>query len=216
MKTMFLAIAAAIILTSPVLAQEQSPLFSRPSQSLRNLYNKLSGGRHKTGVDVRDYDCLPECDDAECILREPVQDCVVGKKRGFRYWVCDEYVTVAEVRYRWKTKWITKDIPADFQEPVANSDDSESGHNVEAWNADDCGDGKIHCKSPKSEPENARTKRIDCQPGKTTIRVCYKSCVTVPYTVYRQIKRPMAIKQPCDEQVEVPITRYEGRRCKQD
>jgi len=147
-------------------------------------------------------------------LRAPVQDCVIGKKKLFRSWVCDEYVVVAEVRYRWETKCITKEIPADFEEPVCNSEDCEAGHNVEAWESEAVGECKIHCKSAKTESENVPIKRIDSAPGKTTIKVCYKSCVKVPYTVYRQIKRPICVKQPCHESVEVPVTRYEGQRLK--
>jgi hypothetical protein len=188
-------------------AQEQSPCFRRPSECLRRLYYKI------TGTDVRSFDVDPDCEvlcdpPSECLQRIPCDDCVRGKKKLFCGSICYENVTVAEVRYRWKTKWITKEVPADFEEPICNTDDQESLHCVEDWKSGQWGECKIHCRSMTPAKETVEQKRIDCQPGKTTVKLCYKSCVKVPYTVYRQIKRPIAIKQPCCEKVEVPVKRY--------
>ena len=55
----------------------------------------------------------------------------------------------------------------------------------------------------------------DCQtePGKTTIKVHYLSCVKEPYTVYRQVEKEVGVKQPCYERVDVPITRHVCEHC---
>lgn len=198
-------------------AQEQSPLFYGPSEVLRRIYYRISGPPHSTGVDVRSYEVCPDCGQmhdpaVECVQRAPVDDCVVGKKKMFNSSIRYEYVVIPEVRYRWRTKWITREVPADFDEPICNTEDKEATHNVESWTAEDNGVCKLYSKSAVPEPETVASKQLDTQPGKTTIRVRYKSCVKIPYTVYRQIKRPIAIKQPCTEKVEVPVTRYECQR----
>ena len=221
MKGMMLSISGVVMLTGPLLAQEQSPLFNRPSQALKSLYHKFSHGPGKTGVDVRSYDVCPECGqahdlDAECIQRVPVPDCVTGKKRLFVGSVRYEYVVVAEVRYRWKTKCITKEIPADCEDPVCKTEEGECPNNVEDWMSCDNGDCKVYCQTTKPDPDGVEMKRIECAPGQTTIKVRYKSLVKEPYTVYRQIKRPIGVKQPCYESVDVPITRYVGQRLKSD
>ena len=221
MKAMIFVFAGLILLGGSLSAQEQDPLFYSPGQCLKRLYHKFSHGPHKTGVDVRTYEVCPDCGqhhdcDAECIERCPCNDCVVGKKRLFNASIRCEYVVVAEVRYRWKTKWIEREIPADYQQPVCKTEDGDCINNVEDWFSSDCCEGKVYCQTTKPDPDGVEIKRIECEPGQTTIKVKYKSLVKEPYTVYRQIKRPIAIKQPCDECVEVPITRYVGQRLKKD
>ena len=202
-------------------AQEQDPTFYGPSQLLRKIYHKVSHGTSKTGVDVRSNEVCSDCGqthdcDAECIQRCPVPDCVTGKKKIFCSSIRYEYVVVAEVRYRWKMKCITKEVPADFEEPHCKTEDGESLNNVQDWDSCDSCEGKVYCENTKSDPDGVECKRIECEPGQTTIKVKYKSLVKEPYTVYRQIKRPIAIKQPRYECVEVPVTRYEGRRLNKD
>ena len=219
MKAVILVLAGLLIVTGTLSAQEQEPTFYGPSTALKKIYYRISHGPHRTGVDVRTYEICPDCGQAhdpevECIQRVPCPDCVIGKKRLFCGSVHYEYVVVAEVRYRWKTKWITKEVPADFQDPICNTEDGDCLHNVEDWTSCDTCEGKMYCQTTKSDPDGVEIKRIECEPGQTTIKVRYKSCVKEPYTVYRQIRRPIAVKQPCYEKVEVPITRYIGQRLK--
>ena len=221
MKAIIFTLVGYFTFAGLLLAQEQDPTVYGPSQALRKLYHKISHGPRKTGVDVRSYEICPDCGqshdcDDECIKRVAVPDCVIGKKRMFCGSVHYEYVVVAEVRYRWKTKWITKEVPADFEEPVCKTDEGTCPNDVQDWTScDDC-EGKVYCETTKPELEGIESKRIECQPGQTSIRVRYKSCVKEPYTVYRQIRRPIAVKQPCFEKVEVPVTRYVGQRLKKD
>jgi len=211
MKAVVFSFVGCLLLTAQGLAQEQDPTIYHPSQVLRKLYHKISGGPHKTGVDVRSYEVCPECGlshdpDDECIERIAVPDCVTGKKRMFKSSIHYEYVVVAEVRYRWKTKWIEKEVPADFDEPACKTEEGISPSNAQDWTTSDRCEGRVYCESTKPDPDAVDCKRIECQPGQTTIKIRYKSCVKEPYTVYRQIKRPIAIKQPCYAEVDVPIT----------
>lgn len=221
MKSLILSIAGIALLAIPLSAQEQDPVHYGPSQILRRMYHRISHGSDKTGVDVRSYEVCPQCGqthdcDAECIQRIPVRECVPGKKKLFCGSVHYEYVVVAEVRYRWKMKCIEKEVPADFQEPICKTEDGECANNVQDWDSCDECECKNYCESTKSDPEGVEIKRVECQPGQTTIKVKYKSLVKEPYTVYRQIRRPIAVKQPYYECVDVPITRYVGQRFNKD
>ena len=221
MKASLLTVTSFLVIAGTALAQEQDPLFYSPSQALRKLYHKLSHGPHKTGVDVRSYEVCPDCGqthdpDGECLQRIPVDDCVVGKKKGYRTLIRYEYVVVAEVRYRWKTKWITKEIPADCEEAMCITDEAVGPNNIQDWQSCDSCEGKVYYSTTKPDPDTAEIKRIECKPGQTSIKVKYKSCVKEPYTVYRQVRRPIGVKQPCYEDVEVPIRRYVGQRLKKE
>ena len=221
MKAIAYSLLGYLLFAGSIFAQEQDPTIYGPSQLLRKLYHKISHGPHKTGVDVRSYESCPDCGqvhdpDDECIERIAVPDCVTGKKRMFKSSIRYEYVVVAEVRYRWKTKWIEKEVPADFEEPVCKTDERTCPSNAQDWVSCDGCEGRVYCESTKPDPDAVDCKRIECQPGQTTIKVRYKSCVKEPYTVYRQIKRPIAIKQHCYANVDVPITRYVGKRLKKD
>lgn len=169
----------------------------------------------KSSVDVSSYEC-DHCGQiheagVECIERIPVSECVKGKKTVYDCKVRYEYVSVPEVRYRWKMKWVTKEIPCEGYKPVCKSEDGQRCYGAERWD-EYCADcGEVHCKSIEHKTENAPCKYCDCEPGQTTIKVRYKTCVKEPYTVYRQIKRPVCVKQPRFEKVEVTITRHKCR-----
>lgn len=158
-------------------------------------------------------DACGECghthgEDQHCITRYPVEDCVVGKKKVFDSKVKYEWVSVPETRYHWKKKLITKEIPAPYCKPVCETEDSQRCAELETWDkhCDKC--GELHCKHTDSVLENAETKHVEHEKGETTIKVKYWSCVKVPYTVYRQVKKPVCVKQPRYEKVEVSVTRY--------
>lgn len=174
---------------------------------------RLTGLFSKSRVDLRSYEC-DECGqdhgpNVECIVRVPVTEIVTGKKKVYKSKIRYEYVSIPEVRYRWKKKWVTKEIDSEYDKPVCKSEDGKHCYGTERWDADDIGGSKLHCRTIEPQFEKVVCKYCDYEPGKTTIKVRYKTCVKEPYTVYRQVKRQVCVKQPCYEKVEVPITRHE-------
>lgn len=166
------------------------------------------------GTDVTTYECdgcgqihAPEM---KCTQRVTVPDCVVGKKRVYDSETRYEYVSVPEVRYRLKEMWVTKEIPAPGCKPVCKSQDGQNCFGTERWDKHNEGTAcETHCRSIESKLEKADCKYCESEEAETTIKVRYKTCVKVPYTVYRRVKRPICLKIPCDEEVEVPIIRHE-------
>lgn len=67
---------------------------------------------------------------------------------------------------------------------------------------------EVHCKTIRPCFEKVPSKCCSHEPGETTITVHYRSCVKVPYTVYRQVKVPVCVKQPRYKKVKVPVTKY--------
>ncbi len=207
-----------------LLAMSAIPLTTRPnslSAAEPDSALKPVGWLTNSSVDVHPHVCgeCGEADDSgvECIERTPVSECVTGKKTVFGCQVRYEYVSIPETRYRWKKRWVTKKIPADTCVPVCKAQDGQNCYGAERW--DKYGEGccsKVHCKSVECKQEKSSCKYCDSKPGKTTIKVCYKTCVKEAYTVYRQVKRPICVKRPCHEKVKVPITRYECHRAKCD
>ena len=164
----------------------------------------------------------PTCDqcgqahapDVVCIERIPVEQCVMGKKKVFDCTTRYEYVTVPEVRYHWKNKWVTKEIPCPYCKPVCKTDESEHVHYTEKWDKEKAGCGELHCKTYEPKTEKVECKRCEHEKGETTIKVHYRTCVKEPYTVYRQVKRPVCVKQPRYEKVKVSITKHVCKRCR--
>ena len=175
----------------------------------------LFGGRKGTPVDLHPHDC-DHCGNAGgemCIERVPVKECVKGKKKVYHTSIRYEYVSVPETRYRWKKKWITKEVPCDYCKPTCKDDKTDHCFGAERWDKHDLGCGKLHCKSIEPKIEKLPTKQCESKPGKTTVKVHYWSCVKEPYTVYRQVRKPVCVKQPRYIHVKVPITRYECKHC---
>lgn len=203
LRPMFAA-AVAICLATPAWLSAGEPF---------NLINMLTG----KSVDLKSHECdkCGRVHDAEehCIERYPVEDCVVGKKKVFDSKIRYEWVSIPETRYHWKKKCITKEIPCPYCKPVCKTEDGQRCVGKEVWEkyCDEC--GELHCKHIAPVLEKASTKRCDHEPGETTIKVKYWSCVKVPYVVYRQVKRPVCVKQPRYEKVEVAITRYVCEHC---
>ncbi len=207
MKRQVLLITLLTIFASTAIADAQSRRFPF---SLSRLFRKSS-------VDLKTHKCdqcgQTHADDAQCIERVPVQECVTGKKKVYDCKIRYEYVSIPEVRYRWITKWVTREIPADYCKPVCKKQDGQNCFGQERWDKQKqvCGTTLL-CRSIEPKLEKADCKYCDSAPGKTTIKVRYKTCVKEPYTVYRQVKRPICVKQPRYEKVKVCITRHECRK----
>ncbi|MFV1965531.1 MAG: hypothetical protein ACC628_08930 [Pirellulaceae bacterium] len=168
-------------------------------------------------VDVHSHEC-DECGgihdpDGPCIERYPVEKCVIGKKELFKSKIGYEWVSIPETRYHWKTMKITKEIPCPYCKPVCKTEDAEHCFGEEKWTkeCDEC--GQLHCKHIEQKLEKVVTKQCDHEPGETTIKAKYWSCVKVPYVVYRQVRQPVCVKQPYYEKVKVPITKYVCEHC---
>ena len=168
-----------------------------------------------TPVDVHPPAACDNCGHEGCIDRHKVDDCVCGKKKLYKTSVHKEYAAIPEVRFRWKVKCVTKEIPCDYCKPVCKAEEVDHQYQVEHWEKQDlpCG-GERYCKSCETKTEKLPVvKDCNTEPGKTTIKVHYLSCVKEPYTVYRQVVKEVGVKQPCYERVEVPITRHVCDHC---
>lgn len=179
-----------------------------------NLLNLLTG----KSVDLKSHEC-EKCGHAHdkgehCIERYPVDDVVIGKKKVYDSKIKYEWVSIPETRYHWKKKMITKEIPCPYCKPICVTEEGERCVGQETWEkqCDKC--SELHCKHIQPVQEKALRKHCEHTKGETTIKVKYWSCVKVPYTVYRQVKQPVCVKQPRYEKVEVPITRYVCKHCK--
>jgi len=159
-------------------------------------------------------DSCEQCGHEGCVERTKVEDCVVGEKKVYKTTIHHEYVSIPEVRYRWQMKYITKEIPADTCKTVCEDEDVEHHYEVEHWEKKElpCGD-ELHCKTCVPQCEKLQVKKCKTEPGKTTVKVHYWSCVKVPYTVYRQVEKEVCVTQPRCEKVEVPVTRYVCKHC---
>jgi hypothetical protein len=174
-----------------------------------NPANLLKG----TPVDVHRPEASRQCGHEGCIERVPVEDCVTGEKKVYKTTVRREYVAIPEVRYKWEMRWVTKEIPCDYCKPVCETENVDHAYQSERWDKKDLGCSELHCKSCEPKTEKMECKKCKTEPGKTTAKVHYWSCVKVPYTVYRQVEREVCVKQPRYEKVEVPVTRYICRDC---
>ncbi len=167
-----------------------------------------------------DISCPQSCDQCKkefCVERVPVKECVTGKKRVFDCKMCNEYVSIPETRYRFKTRRVTEEVPCCFCKPVCKSRDVNRCYESEEWQTDSIdtcsGCGGLYCKHCQNKTEKVSCKHCGREPGKTTVKVCYKSCVKEAYTVYRQVKKSVCVKQPRFERVKVRITRYVCNSC---
>lgn len=152
--------------------------------------------------------------DEYCIARHKVEECVVGKKEVFDTKIKYEWVSIPETRYRWKKQLITEEVSCPYCcKPVLETEDCERCVGREAWekHGDEC--NELHCRHIEPIIEKAETKRCEHEEGETTVKVKYWSCVKVPYTVYRQVKQPVGVKQPRYKKAKVSITRYVCRHC---
>jgi hypothetical protein len=166
-----------------------------------------------TPVDVHLPESCDNCGHETCITRRRVDDCVTGKMKCYKTKICKEYVSIPEVRYVWRMKCITKEIPCDINKAVCKDEEVDHYYETEQWQKfpTECGD--IHCKTCVPQSEKITCKRCEIEPGKSTIKVRYWTCVKVPYTVYRQVEKEVCVKQPRYEKVKVPITRHCCEHC---
>lgn len=164
-------------------------------------------------VDVHPHTCH-ECGPEFCTERAPITKCVTGKKKVYDSKIFYEYVSIPETRYRWKKRFVTKEIPCDYCKPTCDTELVDHCFGAEKWTRDDlscC--SKLHCKSIVPVIEKLPCKHCGSAPGKTTIKVHYWDCVKEPYTVYRQVRRPICVKEPRYEKVCVPITKHVCLHC---
>jgi hypothetical protein len=166
-----------------------------------------------TPVDVHLPECDKQCGHEGCIERVPVTESMPGEKQNHKLHIRYEYLSVPETRYRWQIKRITKEIPCDACTPVCKEEDAEHPFAVESWDKQPLDCGHLHCKTCVPQTEKVPVKRCEVVQGKTTIKVHYWSCVKVPYTVYRQVKQEVCVKRPCNQKVNVNVTRYVCKHC---
>ena len=167
-----------------------------------------------------DVPCPQSCDQCRkefCIERVPVRECVKGKKRVYDCKVRREYVSIPETRYRWVTRCVTEEIPCCYCNPVCKTKEGVRDYESEKWSKQSIqtcsGCGGIYCKHCQNKSEKVECKYCEREPGKTTIRVRYKSCVKESYVVYRRVCREVCVKTPRFERVSVSITRYVCKSC---
>ena len=186
--------------------------------------------------------------DGPCIERQAVKECVVGKKKVYKTKIRCKYVSIPETRYSWKKVRITKEIPCPYCKTVCKTEDCVHCYGEESWqkSCKRCGKSgcngvggisglcteqgggsggnacagctEVHCKKIRPRFEKVPSKRCTHEKGETTVKVHYWSCVKVPYTVYRQIKVPVCVKEPRYKKVKVSITKYDcacgpGKSC---
>lgn len=169
-----------------------------------------------TPLDVHRPEADKQCGREGCVERVPVNDCVTGEKKVYKPSIHCEYVSIPEVRYRLQTKCITKEIPWCYCKPVCKTIDVDHPYEAERWDKRCLGCAELHCKGCEPKCEKLTCKECGAEPGKTTVKLEYWSCVKVPYTVYRQVAKEVCVKQPRYEKVDVPITRYICKQCRED
>jgi len=176
-------------------------------------WGNLAGLLHRTPVDISCPQSQDQCHHEGCVTRVPVQDCVKGKKEVFCCKVRCEYVAVPVTKYRWVTRCVKKEIPCPYCMPTCEEREVDHCYEAEHWEKYPNGCGDLHSKTCQAKSEKLPCKHCGRKPGETVVKVHYRSCVKEPYTVYRQVKKPVCVKYPCHEHVEVPITRYVCNNC---
>jgi len=180
---------------------------------------------HLGAVNVKSYECNDCSNDwakaHRCIKRTPHIQCVEGKKRCEECVIKYEYVAIPEVRYRWRKMLIPKAIPVDGYVPVCKSQETTHCYGQKQWKKQDglvppeqagCQQScpaEIHCRSVEPKLEKAECKSCDYKPGKTVIKVRFLACVKEPYTVYRQVKRPVCVRHARYVDTKVRVKTYE-------
>ena len=199
----------AIVLLTALLTTSNPRLLAAGDWTWLNVSNYFKG----TPKDIHGPQCCDQCGHEGCIERTPVTECVPGKKRHDNVQIRYEYVAIPEVRYRWCVKCITKEIPCQGCKTTCEEKKVEVPYSVEAWTKEQHGCDEVHCKTCVPQTEMLPQKECHSEPGETTIKSHYWSCVKVPYTVYRQVRKEVCVKQPCYEHVKVPVTKYVCKHC---
>ena len=165
-----------------------------------------------------DVPCPQSCDQCSgefCIQRVPVTECVKGKKLVYDAKIRYEYVTIPETRYRFVTRCITKEVKCPACVPTCETTDVCRCYESEQWTTDHlgCGSGQLHCRKCEKKVEKYPCKKCGRKPGEAVVKVHVRECIKEPYVVYRQVKRPVCIKQPRHERTTVKVTRYVCKNC---
>lgn len=207
MKKASMRLAILVLAALPIVNSAQSSLAG--DWTWLNISHFFKG----TPKDIHGPQCPDQCGHEGCIERTAVKECVPGKKRNDKVQIRYEYLAIPEVRYHWRIKRITKEIPCKGVNTVCEEKKVEVPYTVEAWKKQQNGCDELHCKTCVRQTEMLPRQECKSEPGETTIKVRYWSCVKVPYTVYRQVRKEVCVKQPCYEHVEVPVTRYVCKNC---
>jgi hypothetical protein len=209
MRNIFI-LSAFVGLIAISAATHERTLFASGPECLEAL-NPFRG----TPVDVH---CSTDCDTCGhefCIDRKKVEECVTGEKKVYKSSVRKQYVSIPEVRYRYRMKCVTKEVPCDYDKPVCKTEEVDHQYQVEHWEKEElpCGSERI-CKSCETKTEKLPVVG-DCQtkPGKTTVKVHIWTCVKEPYTVYRQVEQEVGVLQPRHEKAEVTVCRHVCEHC---
>ena len=176
-------------------------------------FDKLGLLLRGTPPDVPCPQSCDQCDHETCVERVPVTECISGKKLVYDVKKCNEYVAIPETRYRWKMRWVVKEVKCAYCMPTCKTETVDHCYESERWDTQGLGCGKLHCKTCEVKVEKLPGKHCGRKPGETTVKVRYLTCVKEPYTVYRQVAKPVCVKQPRYEHAEVSVTRYICRRC---
>lgn len=209
---MTLPILAALLVT-----------FVQPSSAEELAWNRVAKLlRNATPVDViRPPDSCDTCQGEVCVQRVPVTECVTGKKLVYDVEKRYEYVTIAETRHRFVTRWVTKEVKCDYCQPYCESYDVDHRYETERWDTQETGCGELHCRSCVAHTEQLPCQHCGRKPGETIVKARVKECVEEPYVVYRQVRRQICVKTPRYEKVNVSVTRHVccdqcgGRGCNQ-
>ncbi len=205
-----LSVLGAVVVISAILLLPHQDAFAGELP-----WSRLGGMLKSTPVDVPCPQSCDQCTGEFCIQRVPVTECVVGKKLVYDIKKTYEYVTIPETRYRFVTRHVTKEVECPYCMPTCETTEVDRCYKSEQWTSDDTGCGKLHCRSCTTKFEKYPCKHCGRKPGQTVVKVRVKECVKEAYTVYRQVKRPVCIKQPRYERTEVSVTRYVCKDCNQ-
>lgn len=159
----------------------------------------------------RSVDCNacghPHAHGAACVVLASVDDQVIGKKRVDDSSIRYEWATVPETQYRWKKRLVTKEISCEYCKPFCETTQAEQVVVREKWQQEDFPGGEIHCRVQDLQQEAIPVTQCKHEPGETTIKVRFWTTVKEPFTVYRQVKRPVCVKQTRREPATVTVTR---------
>jgi hypothetical protein len=168
-----------------------------------------------TPVDVHHPDACENCGHEGSVERAKIEECVVGEKKVYTTSIHKEYVSIPEVRYRYVMKCIVQEVPADYCKTVPKIENVDHQFQAEQWCKDvaPCGDELLTKRCVTQTEKLPVATGCDTKPGKTTVKVHVWTCVKEAYTVYRQVEKEVAVKQPHYEKCEVKITRHECTHC---
>lgn len=209
-------IKLAMLVRIGVILSSGMMLAATASAAGPDLPGLLSGWLGHFSVDVHAPQACDQCEDEKCVVRQPIEKCVKGKKEVFDCLKKYEYVSIPETRYRWVKRWVTEERTCPYCMPVCESKDGTHCYETENWAVRKLSDkegAEVHCKECQTRQETLPCKHCGRRKGETTVRVKYLSCVKEPYTVYRRVRQEVCVKRPSTEKVDVVVTAYRCHHC---